>query len=59
MLSVDIFSLISNEVLISLHRYLDSTHTNYPAITHGVFNYILYGYFFILYALIINVIIWA
>jgi hypothetical protein len=59
MLLVNIFSLISNEVLISLHHCLDSTHTNYTAATHGVFNYILYGYSFILYALIIKVIIWA
>jgi hypothetical protein len=51
------FSLISNEVLISLHHWLDLTHTNCPAVTHVVFNYILYGYSFILYALIINVII--
>jgi hypothetical protein len=59
MLLVNIFPLISNEVLIYLHRYLDSTHTNYPAATRGVFNYILYDYSFILYALIIKVIILA
>jgi hypothetical protein len=59
MLSVNIFSLIFNEVLISLHHCLDSTHTNRPAGTREVFKYILYDYFFILYALIINVIILA
>jgi hypothetical protein len=57
MLPVNIFSLIFNKVLISLHHSLDSTHTNYPAGTRGVFNYILYGYSFTLYALIIKVII--
>jgi hypothetical protein len=57
MLSVNIFSLISNEILISLHRCLDSIHTNYLTVTRGVFNYILYGYSFILYALIIKIII--
>jgi hypothetical protein len=59
MLLVNIFSLISNEVSISLHRCLDSTHTNYPTATRGVFNYILYDYPFILYALIIKIIILA
>jgi hypothetical protein len=59
MLSVNIFPLISNEMLISLHHCLDSTHTNYPVATLEVFNYILYSYSFILYALIIKVIIWA
>jgi hypothetical protein len=56
-LSVNIFPLIFNEVLISLHHCLDLTHTNCSAATHRVFNYILYGYFFILCALIIKVII--
>jgi hypothetical protein len=51
------FSLIFNKMLISLHHSLDSTHTNYPAATRGVFNYILYGYSSTLYALIIKVII--
>jgi hypothetical protein len=59
MLSVNIFPLIFNEVLISLHHCLDLTHTNYPVVMRGVFNYILYGYSFILYDLIIKVIIWA
>jgi hypothetical protein len=59
MLSVNTFSLISNEVLISLYRCLNLTHTNCPAITRVVFNYILYGYSFILYTLIIKIIIWA
>jgi hypothetical protein len=36
----NIFSLISNEVLISLHNRLDSTHTNCPATTCGVFNFL-------------------
>jgi hypothetical protein len=37
----NIFSLISNEVLILLHNYLDPTDTNYPAAMRGVFK-ILY-----------------
>jgi hypothetical protein len=37
MLSV-IFSLIFNEVLIFLHNCLDSTHTNCPTATRGVFS---------------------
>jgi hypothetical protein len=36
MFSVILF-LISNEVLISLHNCLDSTHTNCPAATRGIF----------------------
>jgi hypothetical protein len=36
----NIFSLISNEVLISLHNCLDSTHTNCPATMCGVFNFL-------------------
>jgi hypothetical protein len=46
MLSVNIFSLISNKMLISLHRCLDSTHTNCHVATRDVFNYILYDYSF-------------
>jgi mRNA deadenylase 3'-5' endonuclease subunit Ccr4 len=42
MLLVNIFPLISNEILISLHRYLDSTHTNYATTMCGVLNYIYY-----------------
>jgi hypothetical protein len=42
-----------------LTSLLDSTHTKYPAAMRWIFNYILYGYSFILYALIIKVIIWA
>jgi hypothetical protein len=57
MLLVNSFSLISNEVLISLHRCLDSIHINCPTAMRGVFNYILYGYSCILYALIIKIII--
>jgi hypothetical protein len=59
MLSVNIFSLIFNEMLISLHCCLDSTHINCLAAVRVVLNYILYGYSFILYSLIIKVIIWA
>jgi hypothetical protein len=33
----NIFSLIFNEVLISLHSCLDSTHTNCSVATRGVF----------------------
>jgi hypothetical protein len=36
----NIFSLISNAVLISLHSCLDLTYTNYPAATRGVFNFL-------------------
>jgi hypothetical protein len=35
----NIFSLISNKVLISLHSCVDLTHTNCPVTTHGVFNF--------------------
>jgi hypothetical protein len=40
MLKVIFFSLIFNEVLISLHTYLDSTHTNCLTTTHKVFNFL-------------------
>jgi hypothetical protein len=43
-LSVNIFPLIFNKMVISLHLYLDSTHTNCPVTIHKIFNYILYGY---------------
>jgi hypothetical protein len=33
------FSLISNEVLISLYSYLDSTYINYPVATREIFNF--------------------
>jgi hypothetical protein len=36
----NIFSLFFNEVLISLHSYLDSTHTNCSTATCGVFNFL-------------------
>jgi hypothetical protein len=49
------FSLIFNEVLIFLHRWLNSTHTNCLTATREVFNYILYGYSFISYALKIKI----
>jgi hypothetical protein len=42
----NIFSLISNEVLISLHSCLDSTHINCPVATHGVFNFLCGPYYF-------------
>jgi hypothetical protein len=40
MLSVIFFFLISNEVLISLHSCLDSTHTNCHAAMRVVFNFL-------------------
>jgi hypothetical protein len=40
MLSIIFLSLISNEVLIALHRCLDLIHTNCPTITRGVFNFL-------------------
>jgi hypothetical protein len=36
----NIFSLIFNKVLISLHNWLDSTHTNCHVATRGVFNFL-------------------
>jgi hypothetical protein len=36
----NIFSLIFNEILISLRSYLDSSHTNYSATMHGIFNFL-------------------
>jgi hypothetical protein len=36
----NMFSLISNKVLISLHSYLGSTHTNYPTATRELFNFL-------------------
>jgi hypothetical protein len=36
----NIFSLISNEVLIFLYSCLDSTYINYPTATHGLFNFL-------------------
>jgi hypothetical protein len=47
----NIFSLIFNEVLISLYNCLDLTHINCPATTRGVFN--------ILYKKIVNPIIFV
>jgi hypothetical protein len=50
MLSVNIFSLIFNEVLISLYRCLDSTHTNYPTAMCGYSTIYYMAIPFILYA---------
>jgi hypothetical protein len=36
----NIFSLIFNAVLISLHNCLDLTHRNCPVTTHEVFNFL-------------------
>jgi hypothetical protein len=35
----NIYSLISNAMLISLHSCLDSTHKNCPGATRGVLNF--------------------
>jgi hypothetical protein len=47
MLLVNIFSLIFNEVLISLHRCLDSTHTNCPTERVGIQLYIIWLFLYI------------
>jgi hypothetical protein len=51
----NIFSLIFNEVLISLHSCLDSTYTNYPATMCGVFRFlykeIVYPIIFVIHML--------